>query len=212
MVLPDMQGIAAKGSLGAPFVTLHNCTCIHITCDWVVNSVFHGVFLTQYMVFLSLFEGSLPWFLEHSLFESTYASTLVLLLLLIHFLHLSTYDFLSLCCLLLALCFKLTGSMMMNQVSIFWQLRFESQLSILAADLWHLLRLSFFSLQVKHKTPEHVLEKHDQVSPFIAVRIMLKEGQEGTLCLMKKIRLLSVLVPSDWHHLVKVEQHCILSY
>jgi hypothetical protein len=60
MVLPDMQGIAAKGSLGAPFVTLHNCTCIHITCDCVVNSVFHGVFLTQNMVFLSLFEGSLP--------------------------------------------------------------------------------------------------------------------------------------------------------
>lgn len=150
MVLPDMQGIAAKGSLGAPFVTLHNCTCIHITCDWVVNSVFHGVFLTQYMVFLSLFEGSLPWVLEHFLFESTYASTLVLLLF-IHFLHLSTYNFLSLCCLLLASCFKLTGSMMTNQEPIFWQLRFESQLSSFAADLWHVLRLSFFHFKLSTK-------------------------------------------------------------
>jgi hypothetical protein len=28
----------------------------------------------------------------------------------------------------------------------------------------------------------------------------------------EKIRLLSVLVPSDGHHFVKVEQHRILSY
>ncbi len=76
-----------------------------------------------------------------------------------------------------------TGSMMMNQVSIFWQLRFESQLSIVAADLWHVSRLSFFRFELSTK----LLSKHDQVSPFIAVRIMLKEGKEGTLCLMKKL-------------------------
>jgi hypothetical protein len=49
------------------------------------------------------------------------------------------------------------------------------------------VEIVLFSLQVEHKTPEHVLEKHDQVSPFIAVRIMLKEGKEGTLSLMKKL-------------------------
>jgi hypothetical protein len=96
---------------------------------------------------------------------------LVLFLLLIHFLHLSTYDFLSLCCLLLASCFKLTGSMM------------KSQISIVAADLWHVLRLSFFCFELSTK----LLSKHDQVSPFIAVRIMLKEGKEATLYLMKKL-------------------------
>jgi hypothetical protein len=121
---------------------------------------------------------------------------LVLLLLLIHFLHLSTYDFLSLCCLLLASCCKLTGLMMMSQLSIF------------AADLWHVLRLSFFSLWVKHKTPEQTWPSQS----FYCCENHVEGGKGGNFISNEKITLLSVLVPSDWHHSVKVEQHCILSY